>query len=161
MQKIVSIAPLEEPYQQEAMQMMKKINEEFLLPQHHPAYMPVDPDYYWMAMADGHVVGTVALLLKDDYAVLKRMFVKKEFRGPVPGTAKLLLHKAIAQCGELGVRRIYLGTLEVLVAAQRFYEKSGFSKISLAGLPASFPHNLSDNAFYTISLKTPNDRDEG
>lgn len=36
---------------------------------------------FWIALSDGRVVGTIGLMLKENHcAVLKKFFVKKEFR---------------------------------------------------------------------------------
>lgn len=152
MSHTIRLIPFQERYRQQAGQMMQEINEEFSLPPHHPAYQPNEPDYYWLALKDDIVIGSVAILLADNYAILKRMFVKKDFRGKETGVAGKLLKTAIQQCTQLNIRRMYLGTMDVLVAAQKFYEKNGFVPIEQQSLPHDFKHNLSDNVFYMITI---------
>lgn len=43
---------------------------------------------FWIALSDNCVIGTVGLMLKEkNYAVLKKFFVKKEFRSQKVGLA--------------------------------------------------------------------------
>ena len=50
------------------------------------------------------------------------------------------------------VTRILLGTVDVLVAAHRFYEKNGFVRIDKRDLPAAFPLVAVDTRFYALTL---------
>ncbi|MEJ0055942.1 MAG: GNAT family N-acetyltransferase [Bacteroidota bacterium] len=67
------------------------------------------------------------------------MFVKKEFRGKEFGVAQSLLEELSEYSRKNGIRKIYLGTREILQAAIRFYERNGFTKINAADLPVKFP----------------------
>ncbi len=47
---------------------------------------------FWLAIADGEVVGTIALLdIRDGAAALRKMFVSRNHRGAQKGVASLLL----------------------------------------------------------------------
>lgn len=152
MQPVISLIPFDEQYRQQAEQMMQEINQEFSMPPHHPAYQPQEPDYYWLALADGAVIGSIAILLAGNHAILKRMFVQKSFRGSKNGVAGQLLEVALQQCRLLDIRQLYLGTMDVLAAAQKFYEKNGFVRIGQQQLPPDFKHNFSDNVFYQCTI---------
>jgi putative acetyltransferase len=80
------------------------------------------------------------------------MFVKKEFRGKQYGIASILLKELINYCRENGIEALYLGTVDILEAAIRFYEKKGFIALDKKDLPADFPVMASDNAFYHLAL---------
>jgi N-acetylglutamate synthase-like GNAT family acetyltransferase len=108
---------------------------------------------YWVALADGKVVGTAGVIfLNDNCCGLKSMFLAKEFRGNKTGIAENLLQKAINKAKEHGCKSICLGTMEQFKAAQRFYEKHGFERVTQNHLPVDFPANNVDTVFYR---KTP------
>lgn len=80
------------------------------------------------------------------------MFVKKEFRGRELNIAQILLEILISFCKENRIDDIYLGTINVLKAAQRFYERNGFSKIEKEKLPDLFPLMSADDIFYHVKI---------
>ena len=108
---------------------------------------------FWIALWGADVVGTTALLdIGQQQVALRKMFVHKEFRGPTHGLAKKLLQTGIDWCIERNIRDIYLGTVEVLKAAHRFYEKNGFHKVEKVALPPNFPVMGVDTLFYHLSI---------
>jgi N-acetylglutamate synthase-like GNAT family acetyltransferase len=107
---------------------------------------------FWVALSDGQVVGTIALLdIGNAQAALRKMFVARAFRGREHGTANRLLEALLAWSEAHRLRDIYLGTTDKFVGAHRFYEKNGFSEIDRAGLPAAFPIMAVDTKFYRRS----------
>ena len=91
---------------------------------------------FWVALYDDKVVGTISFLdIGNHQVALRKMFVDKEFRGAKFKTASLLLNNAIKWARETSIKTIYLGTTPQFLAAHRFYEKSGFTSISLKDLP--------------------------
>jgi GNAT superfamily N-acetyltransferase len=110
-------------------------------------------DEYWVALNGNEVIGTVGVLkIENRKAVLKRMFVKKIFRGKEFGVSSLLMQKAFDWCRDENVNYIYLGTMDQFKAAHKFYEKNGFQKISKNTLPTDFVNNPVDDVFYKINL---------
>ncbi len=104
---------------------------------------------YWVALANGIVIGTVGIIvLKDNGCALKSMFLAKEFRADKREIAKRLLQTAIDNAIRCGSNSMYLGTMEQFKGAQRFYEKNDFVQITLEELPAGFPANTVDTVFY-------------
>ncbi len=104
---------------------------------------------FWVALDDGVVVGTIALLdIGHCQAALRKMFVAGSHRGAEHGVARRLLATLLARSRDQGVREIYLGTTADFRAAHRFYEKNGFVEIGRAALPASFPVMRVDTKFY-------------
>jgi N-acetylglutamate synthase-like GNAT family acetyltransferase len=150
---MLTIKPYSSLYQQEVNNLMFEINTEFSLPSVHSTYRPKLPDGYWVALSEDKVVGTVGVNNGVNYAVLKRMFLKKEFRGKEKGIAQKLLQTALNWCHEKGIETLYLGTVERFEAAQRFYRKNGFSKIDASELPQDFANNPIDTLFYKLVLK--------
>lgn len=114
-----------------------------------PGYYQVGSGNFWIAVADGRVAGTIALLdIGNRQGALRKMFVKREFRGPGPGTAIRLLQTLLEWAGRHAVRELFLGTTAQFLAAHRFYEKHGFSEIDRSALPAAFPVMRVDTKFF-------------
>jgi N-acetylglutamate synthase-like GNAT family acetyltransferase len=108
---------------------------------------------FWVAKADGRVVGTIGLKdIGDRKAALRKMFVATGYRGSPPGTASKLLTTALAAAENRGIATIFLGTTDKFVGAHRFYEKNGFAEIKRQELPETFPLMAVDTKFYAISL---------
>jgi GNAT superfamily N-acetyltransferase len=108
---------------------------------------------FWIAMHDGAVVGTIALLdIGERQAALRKMFVAPAFRGREHDTAKQLLDELLAWSQAHDLRHIYLGTTANFRAAHRFYEKHGFREIERTDLPATFPVMAVDSKFYVRIL---------
>ena len=104
---------------------------------------------FWIALYQGEVVGTIALLdIGNHQVALRKMFVKKEYRGKIFQAASLLLHNAIVWAKTKEVKEIYLGTTLQFVAAHRFYEKHHFENIEIDTLPTNFPVMQVDKKFY-------------
>ena len=108
---------------------------------------------FWVALANGQVVGTLGLLdIGNGQAALRKMFVAAEYRGPELAIAQCLLEKLVAWCHAHAVRAIFLGTTAKFLAAHRFYEKSGFREVERATLPSTFPVMTVDTKFYCREL---------
>jgi GNAT superfamily N-acetyltransferase len=109
--------------------------------------------HFWVAEADGMVVGTLGLLsIGHGDLALRKMFVAAAFRGKSRGVAAALLGAALAWAQARQVHRILLGTTEQFLAAHRFYEKHGFSVIPVDLLPPYFPRMRQDTRFYSRRL---------
>jgi N-acetylglutamate synthase-like GNAT family acetyltransferase len=113
---------------------------------------------FWVAVADGscgtgEVVGTIALRdFGNGQGALRKMFVKAPHRGSQSGVAARLLEELLVWSRQHGMREIYLGTVPVLRAAHRFYEKNGFELIAAEQLPPTFPRMAVDTVFYLKHL---------
>ncbi|AZB29187.1 GNAT family N-acetyltransferase [Chryseobacterium balustinum] len=110
---------------------------------------------FWGAFINGELVGTIALVKFDEKAAaIRKMFVKKEFRGKEHGIAQKLLETLIAYCQKNGIDEVYLGTVSILQAALRFYERNHFEIIEKKSLPSKFPLMSADNVFCFLNLKS-------
>ncbi|SFN36695.1 Acetyltransferase (GNAT) domain-containing protein [Chryseobacterium oleae] len=108
---------------------------------------------FWGAFIDGELVGSIALVKFDERAgAVRKMFVKKEFRGKELNIAQELLEVLISFCRESGIDAIYLGTVNILKAAIRFYERNHFVQVEKENLPARFPLMSADNVFYSLII---------
>lgn len=103
---------------------------------------------FWVAEADGRVVGSIALKdIGNGQGALRKMFVAASHRG-AGGVAGRLLDALFAHAVAHGIRAVFLGTTERFLAAHRFYEKHGFARIDADDLPATFPRMHVDTRFY-------------
>lgn len=108
---------------------------------------------FWGAFIDGELVGSIALVkFAERSGALRKMFVKKEFRGKELNIAQILLEILISFCRENRIDELYLGTVSVLKAAQRFYERNDFAKIKKETLPERFPLMSADDIFYHLHI---------
>jgi len=106
---------------------------------------------FFVALERERVVGTIGLLrFAPRAAAIRKMFVHRDFRGgPI---ASRLLDAAFGFARTNGIESITLGTISILRAAHRFYEKSGFERIDASELPTEFPRMAVDDRFYRRSL---------
>jgi len=85
-------------------------------------------------------------------AALRKMFVRPAYRGSDRGTAAALFATVLAWAREHEIQTICLGTVDVLRAAHRFYEKNGSVEIPKESLPRSFPLMAVDTKFYRCDV---------
>ena len=112
-----------------------------------------DKGNFWLMLEQGQVVGTIALIdIGNSEAVLRKMFVHPAYRGS--GVAQDLLETLLEWCRSNGIRTVFLGTIDIMKAAHRFYEKNGFMKLDKVKLPSKFPVMKVDNVFYKYSFTT-------
>ena len=151
-------------YQQQVIDLILNIQQnEFHVPvtlEDQPDLLNI-PDVYqqgggnfWVALSGKQVVGTISLIYFEHNSVaLRKMFVHKDFRGKEKGIGLLLLKRVINWCEEKGFTDIYLGTVEVLMAARRFYLKNEFETIAKEDLPSNFPLMPVDTLFFHRKMK--------
>ena len=86
------------------------------------------PEVTVVVARDGErAVGMGALVRKDGYAEIKRMYLRDEARGR--GTADSILQSLEAEARADGVDALKLETGPLQPAAIAFYERNGFSRI--------------------------------
>jgi putative acetyltransferase len=108
---------------------------------------------FWVAKHENIVVGTIALIdCGENIGAIRKMFVKKEFRGKEYGIAQKLLNILVESAQANHITNVYLGTLERLQAAIRFYERNGFTLIKKQNLPSEFPIMPVDTHFFEKEL---------
>ena len=155
-----SIATTYSPvYQQEVIDLILSIQQtEFGLPvtldaqpdlESIPAFYQKENGNFWIAMVENKVVGSIALLdIGNSRGALRKMFVHKDFRGKEYGIGRTLLITLLEWARQKKFKEILLSTTERFIAAQRFYEKNGFTVIEKQLLPKEFPVMEVDVKFY-------------
>lgn len=158
------IKPIENQYSDAIVELILSIQQkEFNVPitiEDQPDLLTINTFYYaggggfWGAFINEELVGTIALIkFADNEAAIRKMFVKKEFRGKEFSIAQKLLDTLIEYCKENKIDDLYLGTISKLEAALRFYEKNHFVEIQKEELPNAFPWMAPDNVFRHLNLK--------
>jgi GNAT superfamily N-acetyltransferase len=118
-----------------------------------PAHYQQGRGGFWVAADEGELVGTIGLLdIGQRQGALRKMFVAPSHRGAAIGVGAALLRTCLEQAAAAGMSDVLLGTTEQFVAAHRFYEKSGFSRIPPEALPAHFPRMRLDTRFYRYRI---------
>jgi len=118
------------------------------------ASIPEFYDDFLVATVSGKPVGTIGLKIIDDFGIIRKMFVAKEFRGAAHGgIAKQLLIAIEEAARAKQIAKIYLGTTELFKAAHSFYERNSYIEILMADLPKSFPVMKVDTKFYYKTLQ--------
>ena len=87
-----------------------------------------------------HAVGMAALVLKDGYAEIKRMFVRPDARGS--GSAQGLLDALEQVASENQVVTLKLETGPLQPAAIAFYERNGFTRTAAFGEYPEGAHSI-------------------
>ena len=101
-----------------------------------------------LARADDATVGITGVRdLGDSCCELKRMYVKRDWRGL--GVGRLLCEAALRSAGELGYTSVRLDTLPTMDAAVQLYKSLGFVDI-----PA-YRHNPIDGAVFLELALSP------
>ena len=158
----VTIIPFEEKYTQEVVDLILPIQrDEFNINisiEDQPDLLRIKEEYidtggnFWVALSEGEVVGNIALVkLENHYGAIKKMFAAKPFRGEKQ-VGKKLLETLVTYCKDQGYERLYLGTVEVLKAAQRFYQKHHFERIDKSDMPKDYHLMDVDTEFFMRDL---------
>lgn len=106
---------------------------------------------FWIALNDGKVIGTIGLMKKEQRcAILKKFFVKKEFRSQKVGLA--LYNELLTFAKSLDIQHIILDTPSVALASHKFYQKAGFHRISIEELPVPYSYPDRNSIIYMLNL---------
>jgi N-acetylglutamate synthase-like GNAT family acetyltransferase len=109
---------------------------------------------FWVALLDGVVIGTIALIdIGNNQVALRKMFVKEQYRGGPHKTGQHLMDAAFAWMKAQNVHEVFLGTLDRFEAAQKFYLRNGFVELPKKDLPSTFPAMTLDNRFFKKDLR--------
>lgn len=158
----IKIVPFEEKYTQQVVDLILPIQrDEFNIDisiEDQPDLLRIKQEYidiggnFWVALFNDQVIGTIALVkLENHCGAIKKMFAAKEFRGEKQ-VGRKLLETLVAYCKHQGYERLYLGTVEVLKAAQKFYKKHDFQLIDKSEMPKDYHLMDVDTVFFMRDL---------
>ncbi len=118
-----------------------------------PEFYQIKKGNFWVALDKNEVVGSIALIdCGKNIGCIRKMFVKKEYRGKKFGIAQNLLNKLNAWALGHQFENLYLGTIERLEAAVAFYKRNGFTAIEKENLPEQFPLMAVDTHFFEKNI---------
>lgn len=157
------IATYEKKYQQGIVNLILAIQQqEFGVPitindqpdlQNIASFYQKDNGNFWVAVEEAKVVGTIALVdIGNSQVALRKMFVHKNYRGKEKGTAQALINTLLQWAKQKRLQAVFLGTIDTMKAAHRFYQKNGFVEIGKEQLPGNFPVMAVDNRFFVLHL---------
>ncbi len=106
---------------------------------------------FFLAIDNGVVIGTIGIMIKENgCAVLKKFFVKSEYRGQKVGLRLYL--RLIDFAKKNDVKHIVLDTPSVAKESHKFYERAGFHKIQPSQLPINYVFPDRDSVLYMLDL---------
>lgn len=135
-----------------------------ITPEINASILKAEEEYYyhrtcnfWYAVdSKGTIIGCIGLKkINEKQAEIKKFFVIAEYRGL--GIAQQLMHHLVKASLKHGFDELFLGTVDALDAAQRFYIKNGFKPIRREALPKQFQFNRLDTHFYVTNTLTVQD----
>ena len=101
---------------------------------------------FFVARAGGEAVGCGGVAFEEDYAELKRMYVRPQARGN--GVASAILARLEAEARERGFRWLVLETGDVQFAAIRLYERAGFMRCAPFGHYVEMPRPAVERSLF-------------
>jgi DNA-binding MarR family transcriptional regulator/N-acetylglutamate synthase-like GNAT family acetyltransferase len=108
---------------------------------------------FWYAVDEtGTIIGSIGLKkINAHHGEIKKFFVSKQYRGKC--VARKLLYTLLKSAAKHRLTSLFLGTVDVLHAAHRFYQKYGFVRINPSDLPSGFYKCKLDSVFFTVKTK--------
>ena len=151
-------------YQQQVIDLILNIQQnEFHVPvtiKDQPDLLNIENFYcskngnFWVALENDDIIGTIALIdIENDQSCLRKMFVHKDYRGKEKGVGQSLFDALFNWCREKNIKEVYLGTIDTMIAAHKFYIRNGFVEIDKTQLPATFPVMKVDNKFFKLAVE--------
>lgn len=108
---------------------------------------------FWTAQMEGELLGTIAIQVLDERnAVLRKLFVKKAYRGGGYRIAGQLLDTLVEFARKKHIHRLWLDTPSVATASHQFYERNGFVLTDKSNLPANYSYPDKNSKIYTLAL---------
>jgi DNA-binding MarR family transcriptional regulator/N-acetylglutamate synthase-like GNAT family acetyltransferase len=108
---------------------------------------------FWYATdPNGTIIGSIGLKKIDDQkGEVKKFFIQQSYRGK--NVAPKLVNALIQSAVKHGFETLYLGTVDILHAAHRFYEKYGFERNQKQELPSQFETCPLDTVFFKVKVE--------
>ncbi len=138
----VDIVEYDNQYQQAFRSLNLEWLDKYNLTESHDLMVLNDPKaiildrggFIWLAVADGKVVGSAALMKEHDGVYeLAKMAVTVDYRGK--GISKLLIETCLAKAKEIGAKKLSLFSNHQLQTALKLYEKYGFYYVEVEDSP--------------------------
>ena len=106
---------------------------------------------FWVAVAGTDIVGTIGMMRYGDSGVLKKLFVRHDYRGP-GGASHGLYDKALQWAAAQRLAAIFLDTPSVATRSHAFYRRRGYRIVCRAELPATYDFPDRDSVIFKLDL---------
>jgi GNAT superfamily N-acetyltransferase len=106
---------------------------------------------FWVAMAGSEIVGTIGMMRFGASGVLKKLFVRQDFRGP-DGASHDLYGKALAWASARDLSAIFLDTPSVATRSHAFYQRRGFRLVDRSELPSGYDFPDRDSLIFKLDM---------
>ena len=106
---------------------------------------------FWVAVAGSEIVGTIGMMRYGASGVLKKLFVRDDYRGP-DGAAHGLYDRAIAWAAAHGLTAIFLDTPSVATRSHAFYQRRGFLIVDRTELPEGYDFPDRDSLIFKLDM---------
>lgn len=109
---------------------------------------------FWTARINGEIVGTIGLQNLDNHnGILRKMFVRQDYRGAQPKIAQQLFDELASFAKCINLKVIWLDTPAIAVASHRFYERNGFNQADKLNLPEGYVFPDKNSKIYKLALE--------
>lgn len=106
---------------------------------------------FWLAVADDEIVGTVGVQPYGSNGILKKLFVRSDFRGQ-GGAAHALHDTAVEWSRARGLDAIFLDTPSVATRSHAFYERKGYRLAARSELPEGYTFPDRDSLIFKLDI---------
>lgn len=108
---------------------------------------------FWVAKIADYLVGTIALeKLDSQNGILRKLFVKQEFRGKQYNIGQLLFNQLKNKAIQDGLSTLFLDTPSVAVASHKFYQRNGFEEINKLDIPMGYLYPDRNSKLFKLIL---------
>lgn len=108
-------------------------------------------DGFWLAIADGKIVGTIGVMRYGSSGILKKLFVHRDYRGP-RGASHTLHAKAISWAEVLALDAMFLDTPSVATRSHGFYRRQGYQIVGRSELPEEYAFPDRDSLIFKLDI---------
>ncbi|MGY4395406.1 hypothetical protein ACVWZA_000567 [Sphingomonas sp. UYAg733] len=109
---------------------------------------------FWVAVANGAIVGTIGMLRYGASGILKKLFVRRDYRGP-DGPSHRLYDKAIGWAVARDLTALFLDTPSIATRSHAFYVRRGFRVVDRTALPNGYEFPDRDSLIFRLDLPGP------
>lgn len=106
---------------------------------------------FWLATTGMQVIGTIGMMRYGSVGVLKKLFVRSDFRGP-NGAAHFLYGEALKWAVSRGLATIFLDTPSIATRSHAFYQRRGFVAADRSELPKDYHFPDRDSLILKLCL---------
>ena len=106
---------------------------------------------FWLAISDGEIVGTVGVVRYGSSGILKKLFVRHDYRGR-GGPSHCLHAKAVSWAQTLGLNAMYLDTPSVATRSHGFYRRKGYQIVDRSELPQEYAFPDRDSLIFKLDI---------